>query len=71
MSLKQGNLRKLVNLEETINNMLIADRAIDNPAYQYVSHDAMNKELEEFVRKQQERMSNRGVRIRYRTKNQM
>ena len=60
-----------MNLEETINNMLITDRVIDSPAYQYISHDAMNKELEEFVRKQQERMSNRGVRIRYRTKNQM
>ena len=40
-----------MNLEETINKMLIADRVIDSPAYQYVSHDAMNKELEEFVRK--------------------
>jgi hypothetical protein len=41
------------------------------PAYQYIAHDTMNKELEEFLRRQQEKMSNRGVRIRYRTKNQM
>ena len=60
-----------MNLEETINNMLIADRVIESPAYQYITHDAMNKELEEFVRRQQEKMDNRGVRIRYRTKNQL
>ena len=60
-----------MNLEETINNMLMADRVIESPAYQYFTHDAMNKELEEFLRRQQEKMGNRGVRIRYRTKNQL
>ena len=33
MLLTQGNLRKLVNLEETITNMLTAERVIELPAF--------------------------------------
>jgi hypothetical protein len=32
-SLTQGNLRRLVNLEETVNNMLSADQIIERPAF--------------------------------------
>jgi hypothetical protein len=51
LSLTQGNLRKLVNLEETVNNMLTADRVIDNQHSSMWAHDTMVKELEEFMRR--------------------
>ena len=51
LSLTQGNLRRLVNLEETVSNMMTADRIIDQPAFQYVGHDTMVKELEECMRR--------------------
>jgi hypothetical protein len=71
LSLTQGNLRKLVNLEETVTNMINAERTIDQPAYQYVAHDTMVKEIEEWERKERERTGAGAVRIRYRTKNQV
>ena len=33
LSLTQGNLRRLVNLEETVKNMLSADKIIEQPAF--------------------------------------
>jgi hypothetical protein len=33
LSLTQGNLGRLVNLEETVNNMLSADKIIEQPAF--------------------------------------
>ena len=53
-SLTQGHLRRLVNLDETVKNMLSADRIIEQPAFQYVGHDTMVKELEECMRRQSE-----------------
>ena len=47
MSLTQGNLRRVVNLEETRVNMIDSERIIDQPAYSYVNHDTMNKEVKE------------------------
>ena len=51
LSLTQGNLRRLVNLEETVTNMLSVDKIIEQPAFQYVGHHTMVKELEECMRR--------------------
>ena len=71
MSLNQGHLRRLVNLEETKTNMMNAERTIGIPAYQYVGFDTMIKEVDECERREKVRTGAGAVRIRYRTKNQI
>jgi hypothetical protein len=68
LSLTQGNLRRLINLEETRLNMMNSERIIYEPAYHYVNNKTMMKEVEEWVRKEKERTGAGAVRIRYRTK---
>ena len=51
--------------------MMNAERTIDLPAYQYVGHDTMSKEISEWERREKERTGAGAVRIRYRTKNQI
>ena len=69
LSLTQGQLRKLVNLEETKTAIMNAERIIDLPAFQYVGYDTMKKETDECERREKERTGAGAVRIRYRTKN--
>jgi hypothetical protein len=38
-------------LEEKRTNMMMADRIIDQPAFQYVSHDTMKHEVDEWERR--------------------
>ena len=40
-------MRKLVNMEQTAQNMMQAERTIDRPAYEYIWNDAMSKEVED------------------------
>ena len=71
MSLTQGNLRRVVNLEETRVNMMNSERIIGEPAYNYVNRDTMSKEIKEQGRRDKERTGAGAIRIRYRTKNQI
>ena len=71
MSLTQGNLRRIVNLEETRVNMMNTERIIDQPTYNYVNHDTMGKEVKEQERREKERTGAGVIRIRYRAKNQV
>ena len=71
MSLTQGNLRRVVNLEGTRVNMMNSERIIDEPAYNYVNHDTMSKEVKEQERRDKARTGAGAIRIRYRTKNQI
>jgi len=61
----------MVNLQETVMNMVNAERTIDQPAYQYVEYSTMQKEIDDCVRREKERTGASAVRIRYRTKNQI
>jgi hypothetical protein len=38
-------------LEETKTNMMMAERIIDQPAFQYVSHETMKLEVDEWERR--------------------
>jgi len=71
LSLTQGNLRRVVNLEETRVNMMNSERIIGEPAYNYVNCDTMSKEIKEQERRDKERTGAGAIRIRYRTKNQI
>ena len=52
MLLTQGNLRKMVNMEETKMNMMNAEKIIERPAYEYILADTISKEVKEFERKE-------------------
>ena len=51
--------------------MMNSERIIDQPAYNYVSHDTMSKEVKKQVRREIERSGAGATSIRYRTKNQI
>jgi hypothetical protein len=51
--------------------MMNSERIIDEPAYNYVNHDTMSKEVKEQERRDKERTGAGAIRIRYRTKNQV
>ena len=59
-SLKQGTLRKLVNLESTIQLMMATDRTIDYPAHDYIADEV----LEEAVTTEYQQMLNRQLSMR-------
>jgi hypothetical protein len=48
-----------------------SERIIDEPAFNYVNHDTMSKEIKEQERRDKERTGAGAIRIRYRTKNQV
>ena len=48
--------------------MMGTERTIDQPAYQYVDHEEMKKEVDEAVRRERKRTGADAVRIRYRSK---
>ena len=51
--------------------MMNSERIIDQPAYNYVNHDTMSKEVKEQVRRERERTGAGATPIRYLTKNQI
>jgi hypothetical protein len=58
-------------MESTKKNMMNTDRTIDRPAFQYVEHEAMKGELDEYERRERKRTGADAVRIRYRSKYQL
>ena len=51
--------------------MMNSERIIDQPAYNYVSHDTMSKKVKEQMMREKERTDAGATRIRYRSKNQI
>ena len=69
LQLAQGQIRTLVQSEETISNMLSAENTIQFPAYEFFSEQAVVDQLTVNARKMEQKGQH--VPIRYHNRNQI
>ena len=69
--LKQGTIRELMNLEQTIQEMIDAPYMIKRPAHEYIEHAAKDEAITQEIKKTQQREIAKHQPVKYRTRNQV